>query len=41
MDLSANFMDGAGGDRVITLDEMRAFRDKKIVEDGEVGYLVT
>jgi hypothetical protein len=30
MDLLSNFMDGAGNDGVITLDEMRAFRDKQI-----------
>ena len=30
MDLLTNFMDGAGSDGVITLDEMRAFSDKEI-----------
>lgn len=30
VNLLTSFMDGAGNDGVITLDEMRAFRDKKI-----------
>lgn len=30
MDLLSNFMDGAGSDGVITLDEIRAYRDKQM-----------